>query len=242
MSRPIDGSESGSGRSWSGGLDDRLQNIGGVAHRAHVEQHGVAKGRETSMNGSSAAIGLAVAIAAVVCVRTDAAANTRSAPAPAAVQATNPVSDADANLSGDRAVRAQDYAGALRWYQLAADHGNVLAEVQVGYFYHHGIGVAPDYAEAAHWYRLAADKGNPLAENQLGYLYEHGMGVTQNKAEAMRWFRLAAQQGWPAAQHNLLFVALAWGWLLDRQAQQQPPYETGVALQPGLGLRGAIHR
>lgn len=48
---------------------------------------------------------------------------------------------------------APNYAEALRWYQQAANGGDVAARFAVGDMYFHGQGVSKDYAEAARWYR-----------------------------------------------------------------------------------------
>jgi TPR repeat protein len=160
------------------------------------------------MNRSSAIIGFAAIAAASLIIRPGVAARAQpvAEQASAASVASSSITAADADRQGDNAVQAKDYGEAIRLYRLAADQGDVPAEVQLGYYYHHGIGVNVDYAEAMHWYRQAADQGDALAENQIGYLYEHGLGVGQDYAQALYWFRLAANQGWPVALHNVAYV------------------------------------
>jgi TPR repeat protein len=199
------------------------------------------------MNRSSATIGFIVTLATgfVVAVSAGAQPVQASAAAPASIA----IGPAEASLQGERALRSNDYAGAMRWYRFAADQGDPLAQAEVGYFYHHGLGVAQDYAEAMRWYRRAADQGNALAQHQIGYLYEHGLGVGQDYDQAIHCFGLAADQGWPMARYNIAYLGVhghcadktlaeAWSWQTQAQARNvTPPY-----IWPGRdpALRGLI--
>jgi len=62
---------------------------------------------------------------------------------------------------------SQDEKEAVRWYRLAANRGNVLAQFNLGWMYANGRGVSQDAAEAEKWYRLAADQGNVLAQYKI---------------------------------------------------------------------------
>ena len=158
----------------------------------------------------------------------------------------------DANARGDSFVAANDYGQALAWYRYSAARGNAPAQVEVAYFYQHGLGGPQDYGEAVHWYRLAADQGNPIAQNQLGYMFEHGLGVGQDYDAAARWFALAAAQGWPAAQHNLAWMASqgrcpttllleARGWMIDaKTARNEGDRPFATAARASLSLRGRL--
>ena len=66
---------------------------------------------------------------------------------------------------------SQDYARARHFYELAANQGHAVAQNNLGYLYHNGLGVTQDYAKARHFYELAANQGNACAQNNLGYLY-----------------------------------------------------------------------
>ena len=50
----------------------------------------------------------------------------------------------------------QDYAEALKWYNLAAAQGDDSAQFQLGYMYYKGLGVPRDYVQAYKWLNLAA--------------------------------------------------------------------------------------
>jgi uncharacterized protein len=85
-----------------------------------------------------------------------------------------------------------------------AEHGDAIAQFQLGYWYETGAPqLKPNYREAAAWYRRAAAAGYAPAQLNLGALYRLGRGVKKNEAEAARWYRKAADQGNRGAQANL---------------------------------------
>jgi TPR repeat protein len=98
---------------------------------------------------------------------------------------------------GGRDVQKDD-AQALRWFRLAADRGDAIAQLSLGLMYADGRGVPQDNDEAAKWYRRAADQGNPQAQYNLGLWYAKGDGGPPDKVRAHMWFNLAAAH-FPAA-------------------------------------------
>ena len=78
-----------------------------------------------------------------------------------------------------------------------------MGQVNLGYYYHHGIVVARDYKEAARLFRLAADQQEPEAEFNLGLCYEKGYGVNRDLDEAIWLYQLAASQGNDKAKNAL---------------------------------------
>lgn len=62
---------------------------------------------------------------------------------------------------------AQDYAEARKWFEHAADHGEVKAQSNLGALYATGKGVPQSYVEAAKWYGLAAKRGDEAAGSVL---------------------------------------------------------------------------
>ena len=89
----------------------------------------------------------------------------------------------------------QDYVEAIKWYRLAAEHGDAGAQLRLGSMYANGQGVPQDYAEAARWYSEAAEQGNALAQVNLGGMYAHGQGVKADKVLAHMWYNLASAAG-----------------------------------------------
>jgi hypothetical protein len=112
----------------------------------------------------------------------------------------------------------KDYPEAAKWYRLAAQQGEVIAQYNLGLMYYRGNGVAQDYAEAARWYFLAAEQGNANAQFNLGGMYYQGWGVPQNDADAYKWFILAAEQGNKSAS-----------LLMNSIAEQMPPEKIAQA-------------
>jgi hypothetical protein len=62
---------------------------------------------------------------------------------------------------------AQDFAEARKWFQLAADRGEIKAQTNLGALYATGRGVSQSYAEATKWYGLAAKHGDQAAGTVL---------------------------------------------------------------------------
>jgi TPR repeat protein len=57
----------------------------------------------------------------------------------------------------------QDFKEAVKWYQKAADQGDVDAQFNLGVMYAEGEGVEQDYVTAYTWYNIAAAKGDTQA-------------------------------------------------------------------------------
>jgi TPR repeat protein len=102
----------------------------------------------------------------------------------------------------------QDYNEAARWYRMAAEKGDVAAQIRLATMYYWGEGIPQDYNEAARWYRMAAEKGYAKAQFNLGNMYHEGEGVPQDYNEAARWYRMAAEKGYAKAQIDLGYAYL----------------------------------
>ena len=61
----------------------------------------------------------------------------------------------------------RDYAEAMRWYLMAANQGNALAQDNIGDLYANGLGVPRDLGQARQWWRKAAAGGNDDAKKSL---------------------------------------------------------------------------
>ena len=92
---------------------------------------------------------------------------------------------------------------AIKWYKLAAEQGDVLAQSSLGVCYANGRGVSEDYEEAVKWYKRAASQGYDIAQYNIGFCYYGGRGVEQDYEEAVRWWEMAAEQGDTDAQYAL---------------------------------------
>ena len=104
--------------------------------------------------------------------------------------------------------RAREAAGqfddAARLYAVAADHGHLVAPLNLGLLYLQGRGVAKNVDEGVRWMSKAAEHGLIAAQLDLGMLYRDGAeGVVKDEREAARYFKLAADEGDPRAKIQL---------------------------------------
>ena len=140
-----------------------------------------------------------------------------------------PPIDATTSLAVDGSVDAQfdlaifydndgDPAEAAKWYEKAAQLGNVEAQRIIAMRYSRGEGVNRDMGMAAYWFQQAALAGNASAQYNLAVLYHKGDGADQNTEQALYWLEQAAAQGHEKAQ-----VALD---QLRRQAQLRAEAES----------------
>ena len=60
----------------------------------------------------------------------------------------------------------QNYAQAVRWYQLAADQGDIVAQLNLGVSYATGQGVQQDNITAYMWFTLATPRSSEAAQNR----------------------------------------------------------------------------
>jgi len=60
-----------------------------------------------------------------------------------------------------------DHTESLKWFKLAAEHGNRDVQFMLGVMYHNGFGVCRDGKEATRLLELAADQGHILAKKAL---------------------------------------------------------------------------
>ena len=113
---------------------------------------------------------------------------------------------ANCYLTGEK-VNA-DPAEAARWFRLAAEKNDALAQFALGLMYDEGKGVPSDMAEAVRWFRKAADQGLAEAQLNLGVCYAKGEGIMPDQAEAAKWYRKAAEQGDVQGQSRLGLACL----------------------------------
>ncbi|POM73832.1 Sel-1 family protein [Phytophthora palmivora] len=78
---------------------------------------------------------------------------------------------------------------AVMLYRLAAQQGNVDANLKIGDYYYYGKGGHPvDFIKASAHYSLASKRSNAQAMFNLALMYEHGIGVDQDFYLAKRFF------------------------------------------------------
>lgn len=84
---------------------------------------------------------------------------------------------------------------AFALYLAAADRGHSESQLQVGFRYRRGLGVAVDEAQAIDWYLKAAAQDNVNALSDLGEFHEKGELVPQDMQKAFIFSLKAANKG-----------------------------------------------
>jgi TPR repeat protein len=121
----------------------------------------------------------------------------------AVAQANQPPS---AVVAGIDAYNRGDVTTAYALLKAEADRGDSDAEVNLGYLYARGQGVAMDQREAFHLYDLSAQQDNGEGMNALGYKYQFGTGIKPDIDAAIRWYCSALHRGNPRAMNNLALM------------------------------------
>lgn len=84
------------------------------------------------------------------------------------------------------------------------EHLRSIAQSNLGYHFHKGLGVKQSNQNALYYYQLAAIEGEYMAQYSLGMGYLRGeLGLEQSSEKAVYYLELAANQGSPHAQYYL---------------------------------------
>lgn len=93
---------------------------------------------------------------------------------------------------------------AFRWYEAAANAGDVEAQDNMGDIYLDGKWVQQDILSAVKWYGKAAGQRSPYAQYSLGQMFFNGYPTfPQDYTQALGWFYQAAVQCFVAAQYTM---------------------------------------
>jgi enhanced entry protein EnhC len=113
-----------------------------------------------------------------------------------------------------------DVVSAEKWYALAAEQNQVVAQYLLGNLYQLGrIGTQPDYALAKKWYSSAQSNYAPAAV-ALGFIYDT---VDDDYKHAMAGYQLATTQHDPVGEYNL-------GLIYEKGKGRPVDYEKAKAL------------
>ena len=88
----------------------------------------------------------------------------------------------------------RDFKKAVKYYQMAVDHGNVESIYELANCYFHGKGVTQDKAKGVELLTRAANKADANAAYILGMLYEQGDGVPKDARKAVEWYSRAVEK------------------------------------------------
>ncbi|KAJ3287398.1 hypothetical protein HDU79_005715 [Rhizoclosmatium sp. JEL0117] len=122
---------------------------------------------------------------------------------------------------------AQDFLRAARYFQKAADAGNVQAHYYLGVLSELGIGVSKDEAKALEYYTVAAEKGDANACTNLGIYYRK----RGESSKSMDLFKRAARE------NELAFFTLS--AMTDRGEGVDPTYKPNRGFLDLMWITGA---
>ncbi|WP_136806357.1 tetratricopeptide repeat protein [Desulfosediminicola flagellatus] len=101
----------------------------------------------------------------------------------------------------------KNYREARRWFNLAADQGDVEALNELAYMYFVGNGVAQDYKRAYDLFLKAARGGLNLAQYNVGIMLYTGSGFDDaSLVDAYAWFSVASTGGNSQAEQARQFL------------------------------------
>ena len=131
----------------------------------------------------------------------------------------------------------------------AAKQGHADAQVNLGFMYSRGGGVAQDHKEASRWTTKAAYQGHAMAQYNLAIAHFNGTGVLQDDKEAVCWSRKSADQGFAGAQNGLGVMyrkgtgvaqddeeAVCWFRKAANQGHAQAQFHLGASYERGEGV------
>ncbi len=101
-----------------------------------------------------------------------------------------------------------DEAGAVQWFQKAAEAGDAKGQLHLGIYYIESQDER-DFEKAAAWLKRAAQQNEAEAQYFYARLLLDGKGVPQDQVQAMVWFGRASAQGHAAAQRFLYLLRQA---------------------------------
>eukprot|EP00003_Mantamonas_plastica_P016206 TRINITY_DN270_c0_g1_i3.p1 TRINITY_DN270_c0_g1~~TRINITY_DN270_c0_g1_i3.p1 ORF type:complete len:968 (+),score=309.40 TRINITY_DN270_c0_g1_i3:11-2914(+) len=146
----------------------------------------------------------------------------------------------------------RNYEIARRYFELAANRGNPVAQASLGLMHTQGQGVKQDNKTGLKYYRMAAKQNNAEALNGLGYMYLYGTGVEMNYKKAVEYFRKAAHGGSSEGQLNLATLyltgvgvakdykqAVQYFTLSANQGNVEAMFHLGRMHHSGFGVNGA---
>jgi uncharacterized protein len=141
----------------------------------------------------------------------------------------------------------QDDSEAIRWYRLAAEQGDRVAQNNLASYL-----LDEKFEEAIKWYVASAEQNFPFAQDALGDIFSGSLANSDayiNKDQALKWYSRAAENGFVSACHKVAELyrdstipqndLLAVEWYERAAAAGYPPSQLtlGQAYQEGsLGL------
>ena len=116
-------------------------------------------------------------------------------PDPALLQTAQSGDKGSQYIVGALFDNAQNYPEAVRWYELAANQGDLSAQKRVAMIYLKGEKNLPaDPVKAAYWLLIASKQHDKDSQRELAMLYAKGLGVPRDDISAAKWYFESAKQ------------------------------------------------
>ena len=135
---------------------------------------------------------------------------------------------------GWQAYDAGHYTQAREIWQVLAEQGHELAQVNLGAMYDAGQGTAENPAKAFELFFAAAQKGNPYAQYNVANMYAQGRGIRYDRSKAKSWYLKAADQNLAIAQYSLGMLNAGDVTEKDADAAQHLDIAIGWLFKSGL--------
>jgi len=87
-----------------------------------------------------------------------------------------------------------DVTEGVRWYRMAAEQGNVMAQLALGVMYADGRSSGQDGTDAERWFRRAVAQGVDRAQYDFRVVYADDRGVGLDDVTTHMWLDLAASR------------------------------------------------
>jgi len=136
------------------------------------------------------------------------------------------------------AYSKRDYPLAVKIWTLLAEHGNVNAQINLGYLYDYGTGVPRDVQRAVFWYRTAAEQDSPVAQYNLALLIREERLRPEDGRDDRYWLEKAAAQGYEQAREQLGRTS---DFTETKAYAEAPPVSVGTAWPIAAGYAVTNH-
>lgn len=124
--------------------------------------------------------------------------------------------------------RKQSYKRALKWYQKAAEAGNIVGEFNYGNMHHWGQGVKVNHKIAAKAFANVYAQGYTLATFYMGLYHQEGFYFKQDYKKAMEYYLEGATMDDPVCYHQIGYL-YAKGYGVEKDIHQAMSYLVAAA-------------
>lgn len=103
-------------------------------------------------------------------------------------------------------VTSKDLTLAFKYYKMAADAGDPIAQAKAGLAYRDGKGTSKNLKLAFDYFLLSAKQGDVSGEFYVGNMLKNGLGTKKDIAAAVEYYKRAALKGSESADANLASI------------------------------------